>query len=128
MIGDRDLFGDEDAGSAPAPRFGRRVFLAAPVRARAEAMRRDGASLEVIAAELGIAVETVRLRLANELERGLPGGRGQGRPRWTPTPEQRAEVVRMVAAGVGVGRIAQAVGVSTPTLRLHCAAELRGRD
>lgn len=119
---DRDLFGEI---IAPARRVGRRVFLSVAARARAQEMRRQGASLAAISEALGIAVETVRTRLKVELERGLPGGRKAGRPRWSPTNSERANVARLAAVGVTRERIAEALGVTSPTLRRHCAEELK---
>jgi transposase-like protein len=58
----------------------------------------------------------------------MPGGRGAGRPEWRPSPECRDQVARLACEGVTHTEIARAVGVSAPTLRLRCKAELlRGR-
>jgi predicted transcriptional regulator len=120
---DLDLFGDV-ARARRAVRLGRRVFLSGPQRTQAQAMRAAGASVLAIAAELGIAEETARRRLKAELERGLPGGRGVGRPRWRPSAEERALVARLAAEGATLGRIGELLGVSAPTLRRHCQVEL----
>ncbi len=57
---------------------------------------------------------------------GLPirPGHGQrGRPRHVPTPELRARVIDLREAGAGQAAIAEALGVTIPTLRLHYPAE-----
>lgn len=123
MAVERDLFGEVASPAPPVRRFGRRLFLASPVRRRAEELRRQGKSLEVIAKALGIGVTTLRVRLKAELESGLPGGRGPGRPTWRPSADDRAKVAQL-AAELAPSAIAVALGVSPPTLRKHCAAEL----
>ncbi|MEN9934692.1 MAG: hypothetical protein RLZZ387_1271 [Chloroflexota bacterium] len=50
--------------------------------------------------------------------------RGPGRPPHEPTDESRALVVRLVGEGRPVDAIAEAVGVSEPTLRAHYDHEL----
>ncbi len=127
MTGDLDLFG-QAATSPRAARIGRRIFLPAAVRAQAEEMRRNGASGAEIACALGICEATVWKRLGLELERGLPGGRRAGRPKWAPTSDDRDQVAQLAAKGEAVERIAEVLGVTPPTIRRHCAPELaRGR-
>lgn len=122
MTGARDLFGEE---RAPAlRRVGRRLHLPQSVRALAERMRRDGAPVAEIAAALGISESTAWARLGVEFERALPGGRPMGRPRWTPSTEDRAMVLRLAAEFISVQAIAGRLGCSAPTLRLHCRDEL----
>lgn len=50
--------------------------------------------------------------------------RSAGRPPFSPTPEQRAYVLRQRLAGQTVERIALVLGVSIKTLRLRLSAEL----
>lgn len=127
MTGSRDLFGLSNAPPA-AWHLGRRLHLPHVARKLAETMRAEGASLQVIADALGVSVAKVRTRLAAELERGMPGGQSAGRPRWKPTTDDRASVWRMAAEGASQERIAEAMAITPPTLRRHCAAELaRGR-
>ncbi len=87
-------------------------------------MRRQGASGAAIAAALGISEATVWNRLSVELERGLPGGRRPGRPRWLPTDEDRAAVAQLAAEGLSLESIAERLGVTPPTIRRHCSSEL----
>ena len=127
MSGERDLFG-QVSSPVPTRPGNRRLFIAAPLRAHAEAMRKAEASLESIALALGISIGTVRKRLKAELEAGMPGGRPAGRPRWRPSDDDRARVEQLAASGDCHDAIAAAIGVSAPTLRRHCAAELaKGR-
>jgi len=122
MTGDRDLFGEE---RAPAlRRVGRRLHLPQSVRALAERMRRDGAPVAEIADALKISESTAWARLAVEFERAMPGGRPAGRPRWSPSAEDRALVVRLTAEFTSVQAIAKRLGCTPPTLQLHCRAEL----
>jgi hypothetical protein len=46
------------------------------------------------------------------------------RPIWRPTQAERRQVVTMAIAGARQTDIAKALGVSSPTLRKHCATEL----
>lgn len=48
-----------------------------------------------------------------------------GRPSWVPTAEQRRLVEVLRAGGNSLPLIARAIGVSVPTLRKCCGAELR---
>ena len=50
--------------------------------------------------------------------------RGRGRPEWEPTPTQRRQVAIWAGAGMRHEDMASALGISTPTLRKHCATEL----
>jgi transposase-like protein len=120
---DRDLFG-EPVTAPRSRRVGRRIHLAISARQHAEELRRQGASVAAIAEALGIAETTAWHRLAAELDRGLPGGRVPGRPRWQPTPEDLAEVIRLTADGVTLDQLCVVLGVTTPTLRRHCSTEL----
>jgi len=52
---------------------------------------------------------------------------GPGRAAWSPTDDQRALVRQMAAAGDVHEAIAAALDISVPTLRKHCADELRDR-
>lgn len=122
---ERDLFGMTASPSA-ARRAGRRVHLPGVLRAKAEAMRAAGASVEAIAGAIGVCSATVRNRLQAELERGMPGGRPPGRPQWQPTAEERQRVAKLAAQRVPQEQIAEAVGCSAPTLRRHCRLELSG--
>lgn len=51
------------------------------------------------------------------------GKKGRGN-RWVPTEEQRRQVKLLAAMGTPQGDIALVIGVSTPTLRRACKAEL----
>ena len=62
---------------------------------------------------------------------GLPVDPGQGkrgRPRYVPTDDDRQRVGAMHAAGADQQTIAQALGVTCPTLRLNYAAELGSKS
>ena len=86
--------------------------------------RRQHLTQAALARQLGISTATLQKRFGAELERGLPGGRRQGRPQWRPSEAERAEVMRLTAAGEAQDRVAEVLGVSSPTLRRHCRAEL----
>lgn len=47
-----------------------------------------------------------------------------GRPEWTPTDKERAQVKLLVAVGTRDHDVAKVIGVSLPTLRKHCWAEM----
>ena len=47
-----------------------------------------------------------------------------GRPRWSPTPEQRALVRSLAQYGTPVADICNLVGVAEKTLRKHCFQEI----
>jgi predicted transcriptional regulator len=49
----------------------------------------------------------------------------RGRPVWRPTQAQRGQVVTMAVTGARQIEIAKALGVSVPTVRKHCATELK---
>ncbi len=50
--------------------------------------------------------------------------RGRGRPEWEPTATQRRQIAIWAGAGMRLEDMASALGISTPTLRKHCATEL----
>lgn len=50
--------------------------------------------------------------------------RGRGRPEWEPTAAQRRQIAIWAGAGMSLEAMASALGISTPTLRKHCATEL----
>lgn len=50
--------------------------------------------------------------------------RGRGRPEWEPTTAQRRQIAIWAGAGMRLEDMASALGISTPTLRKHCATEL----
>lgn len=52
-----------------------------------------------------------------------PGKKGRGN-RWTPNEEQRRQVKLLAAMGTPQADIALVIGVSAPTLRRACKAEL----
>ncbi|WAJ29317.1 hypothetical protein [Antarcticirhabdus aurantiaca] len=59
----------------------------------------------------------------------IPEGRGKrGRPEHIPTIANRTLVVQLLAFGWEDGRIANALGVSRPTLRKHYRRELKVRE
>lgn|GEM_PF-6241746 len=58
----------------------------------------------------------------------VPPRRGPGRPRHLPTSESRALVERLRGAGVEQAEIAEALGVSLPTLRLNYPIELQSQS
>ena len=50
--------------------------------------------------------------------------RSRGRPRYVPTPEQRAQVERLVAAGEAHGDIGKLLGIGQPVFRSAYAEEI----
>lgn len=61
---------------------------------------------------------------------GLPivEGRGRGRPRHLPTDEQRARVRELANEGRAQLAIAQALGITVPTLLLNYPNELKSKS
>ena len=60
-------------------------------------------------------------------DKGKPrtvGPRGQGRPVFTPTEEQKTLVTVMIAGGIQHQHIANALGISKPTLEKHFRYEI----
>lgn len=100
----------------------------------------SGALVSDIARAVGVAESTLRGHYAAELatprpQAALPGiappdpqppRPRSGRPEHVPTDETREKVEILVAGRMPAWQIAQALGVSEPTLRQHYEAELDG--
>ena len=115
-------------GDPPIPTGARRAGLGRGVPCRsselAEAVQRlaaAGLTRLKIAQELGIGVSTLYANFLNELG-GCP--RRPGRRRVEPSDADRAHITAMRAAGATQMAIAEALGVSEPTLRLIYSDEL----
>lgn len=102
-----------------------------------------GKSVAEIALAVGISEPTLRAHYAAELSAPKPqisfplpefaqpapprsAPDRAGRPPHIPTAETREKVEILLAAGMPVWQLAQAIGVSEPTLREYYAAELDG--
>lgn len=118
-----DLFGHPiDAPKGSPSRAGRRGPR--KTTASADAVRRlaeEGHTRRQIAKQTGISQSTLYANYFREL--GVRAGQ-PGRRRHDPTPYQRRLVVGMVQAGSPRSEIAEALGISLPTLRLHYPKEL----
>ena len=111
-------------------------------RAIAARMTAEARPAAAIAKAIGISVPTLRHHYAVELVEARPqvsfpfpasdAGDAQakvrpgagGRPMHEPTAESREDVEILVASGMSGRQIAQALGISEPTLRLHYENEL----
>lgn len=54
----------------------------------------------------------------------MAGNKNSGRPEFVPTDEQREKVLVLKAGGMSQEAIAEAVGISVPTLTKHFPSEL----
>lgn len=123
---------------APPRRRGRpRHEPSDETRALVTKMVGEGASVDAIAAAVDVSEPTLRLYYAAELsaerpqkkfpfaaDRQVAARPGAGRPEHVPSADQRVRVEILAAARWPQWRIAQAIGVSEPTLRECYAQEL----
>lgn len=80
-----------------------------------------GSTWPTIAGALGVSVNTLaRHYFASDLAK-----RPKGRRCHSPTPARRKIVLRAVLGGMTLEAVANLIGVSLPTLRLHYRSELR---
>lgn len=115
---DIDLFG---LPIGPPRRGGPRAHRPdAVTRERVRRWRKEGATVEAIAADLGLSATSAARHYPDELGTSAR----PGRPRFHATEEQRALVAAMHAAGAPQPEIAAAIGVTVPTLVRHYPHEI----
>ncbi len=120
-----DLFGEtiSTANTLMGASAGRGSKKTDQMSAAVRQLAREGLTRRAIAKQVGLAESTLYANYFSEIagRRGEPGRRQHRR-----TMERAATVARMFQDGLPRSAIADALGISLPTLRLHYRKELEG--